>query len=187
MYTTASQLWTASDSLRRGLISRVERYAALTIPKVLLPPGYNSDATDESHDYQSLGAQAVNHISNKLMLAMFAPSRPFAKLQPGPRAKKQAELMKLTETQLESILANGEREAIRELDSRGQRPKLFQVMRHLVVAGNVLLNLEQRGMRVIGLKNYVVKRNIWNSLGRWPRESSSRIASRSPLAKMLSS
>lgn len=164
MYTTASQLWTASDSLRRGLISRVERYAALTIPKVLLPTGYNSDATDESHDYQSLGAQAVNHISNKLMLAMFAPSRPFAKLMPGPRAKKQAELMKLTETQLESILANGEREAIRELDSRGQRPKLFQVMRHLVVAGNVLLNLEQRGMRVIGLKNYVVKRNIWGEV-----------------------
>ena len=150
--------------MRSGLLRRVERYAALTIPKVCLPQGYDSDSTDESHDYQSLGAQAVNHISNKLMLAMFAPSRPFAKLQPGPKAKKQAALMKLTETQLESFLANGEREAIRELDSRGQRPKLFQVMRHLVVAGNVLLNLEQRGMRVIGLKNYVVKRNIWGEV-----------------------
>ena len=154
----------ACSGQRTGLITRVERYAALTIPKVCHPDNYDSDSTDESHDYQSIGAQAVNHLSNKLMLAMFAPSRPFAKLQAGAKAKKQAEAMKLTETQLEGILANGERQAIKELDARGQRPKLFAVMRHLVVAGNVLLVLEKRGMRVIGLKNYVVKRNIWGEV-----------------------
>ena len=164
MFNSASELWTACSGQRTGLITRVERYAALTIPKVCYPDNYDSDNTDESHDYQSIGAQAVNHLSNKLMLAMFAPSRPFAKLQAGPKAKKQAEAMKLTETQLEGILANGERQAIKELDARGQRPKLFAVMRHLVVAGNVLLVLEKRGMRVIGLKNYVVKRNIWGEV-----------------------
>ena len=164
MFNSASELWMACSGQRTGLVTRVERYAALTIPKVCYPDNYDSDNTDESHDYQSIGAQAVNHLSNKLMLAMFAPSRPFAKLQAGPKAKKQAEAMKLTETQLEGILANGERQAIKELDSRGQRPKLFAVMRHLVVAGNVLLVLEKRGMRVIGLKNYVVKRNIWGEV-----------------------
>lgn len=164
MYRSASDLWTACSGLRTGLLSRVERYAALTIPKVCYPDNHDSDNTDESHDYQSIGAQAVNHLSNKLMLAMFAPSRPFAKLQAGAKAKKQAQAMKLSETQLESILANGERQAIKELDSRGQRPKLFAVMRHLVVAGNVLLVLEKRGLRVIGLKNYVVKRNVWGEV-----------------------
>ena len=164
MFNSASELWMACSGQRTGLITRVERYAALTIPKVCYPDNYDSDSTDESHDYQSIGAQAVNHLSNKLMLAMFAPSRPFAKLQAGAKAKKQAEAMKLTETQLEGILANGERQAIKELDARGQRPKLFAVMRHLVVAGNVLLVLEKRGMRVIGLKNYVVKRNIWGEV-----------------------
>lgn len=164
MYRSASELWQACSSLRTGLLLRVERYAALTIPKVCLPTNFDHDNTDQSHDYQSIGAQAVNHLSNKLMLAMFAPSRPFAKLQAGPKAKKQAQAMKLTETQLEGILANGEREAIKELDSRGQRPKLFQVMRHLVVTGNALLVLDKKGMRVIGLRNYVVKRNIWGEV-----------------------
>ena len=164
MYRSASELWQACSGQRTGLLTRVERYAALTIPKVCYPDNFDSDNTDESHDYQSIGAQAVNHLSNKLMLAMFAPSRPFAKLQAGPKAKKQAQAMKLTETQLEGILANGERQAIKELDSRGQRPKLFSVMRHLVVAGNALLVLEKRGMRVIGLKKYVVKRNIWGEV-----------------------
>lgn len=164
MYRSASDLWQSCDGLRTGLLRRVERYAALTIPKVCYPDGYNSDSTDESHDYQSIGAQATNHLSNKLMLAMFAPSRPFAKLKPGSKAQAQANKLKLTAVQLNSILAKGERDAVAALDNKGQRPKLFQVMRHLIVAGNCLLILEKKGLRVLGLKKYVVKRNIWGQV-----------------------
>lgn len=161
MYKTASELWTSCHSLRSGLITRVERYAALTIPKICYPEGYNSISTDESHDYQSIGAQAVNHLTNKLMLAMFAPSRPFAKLQAGDKTKQQAAAAGITDVEIEDILAVGERKAIAELDKRAQRPKLNQLMRHLIVAGNALLFLDKKGMRIFGLKNYVVKRNIW--------------------------
>lgn len=160
MYRSASELWTACEGKRTGLMRRVERYAALTIPKVCYPDNYDSDNTDESHDYQSIGAQAANHLSNKLMLAMFAPSRPFAKLKPGPKAKQQAQAMRLSEVQLQSFLANGEREAVAHLDNSGSRPKLFQVMRHLIITGNCLLCFEKDGLRVLGLKRYVVKRNI---------------------------
>jgi hypothetical protein len=159
-YNTASQAWAAMDGLRQSLITRIENYASLTIPKVCLPSGYDHNATDESQDYQSLGAQAVNHLCNKLMLSMFAPSRPFAKLVAGTKTQELAAKMQMTDIQLQSILANGEREAIKELDNKGQRPKLFQVMRHLVVAGNVLLILEKGMLRTIGIKNFVVKRNM---------------------------
>lgn len=160
MYRSASDIWLACDGKRSGMLTRIERYASLTIPKVCYPQDFDVLNTDDSHDYQSIGAQAVNHLSNKLMLAMFAPSRPFAKLRPGPKARAQANKMKLTEIQLASFLANGERQAIAELDNKGQRPKLFQVMRHLVVAGNCLLILCKDSLRVIGLKNYVVKRDV---------------------------
>lgn len=159
-YTTASAMWSSCDSIRQPMLTRVERYAQLTIPKVCYPTGYNQLSSDDSHDYQSAGAQAVNHLCNKLMLAMFAPSRPFLKLQPGKKAKAQAAGMQLTETQLGAILAQGEREAIAELDRRAQRPKLFQIMRHLVIAGNVLIFLGKEEIRVIGLRNFIVKRNI---------------------------
>lgn len=164
MYHSASELWTACHGLRSGMLTRIERYAALTIRKVCYPDNFDVISTDDTHDYQSVGAQAVNHLCNKLMLAMFAPSRPFAKLKAGKRAAAQANKMRLTDVQLNAILAAGERQAVAELDNRGQRPKLFQVMRHLVVAGNCLLVLDKRGMRVIGLKNYVVKRNIWGEV-----------------------
>lgn len=164
MYRSAADLWTTCEGLRTGLMSRIERYAALTIPKVCYPSGYNSDTANESHDYQSIGAQATNHLSNKLMLAMFAPSRPFAKLQAGQKAKGQAAAMQLTEVQLNSILAKGERDAVAALDNKGQRPKLFQVMRHLVVTGNALLELGKNSLRVLGLKKYVVKRNVFGEV-----------------------
>ncbi len=160
MFRSASEVWMACDGKRNGLIRRVERYAALTVPKVCYPDSFDSDNTDESHDYQSIGAQAVNHLSNKLMLAMFAPSRPFAKLVAGDKAKKEAAAMRVTDVQLQSILANGERQAVAELDNSGQRPKLFQVMRHLIVSGNALLVLEKDSIRTLGLKKFVVKRNI---------------------------
>jgi hypothetical protein len=153
-------MWAACDGLRQSLLTRVERYASLTIPKVLLPLGVNHEATDITHDYQSIGAQATNHVVNKLMLALFAPSRPFVKLVVGNKTKAQLAKLQLTETQLDSILANGERQAVRELDVRAQRPKLYQTIRHLVVAGNVVLDLHKDGMRAIGLRNFVVKRNI---------------------------
>ena len=157
-------MWTALDSLRSGLITRIERYAALTIPKVCLPSGFDEISAEQSHDYQSLGAQAVNHLCNKLMLAMFAPSRPFAKVIPGKRAKAAAAAANLTDTQLDQILAAGERQAIKELDSRGQRPKLYRLLRHIVVAGNALLVLTSKGLRVIAIRNYVVKRDIWGDV-----------------------
>lgn len=159
-YRSASDLWHKCESLRTGLMTRVERYAALTIPKVCYPEGYQSDNTDESHDYQSIGAQATNHLSNKLMMAMFAPTKPFAKLKAGKKALDQIAQLRMTKVQLDSILAKGERDAVAALDDKGQRPKLFQTCRHLVVAGNCLLVLEKGSLRVLGLRKYVVKRNI---------------------------
>lgn len=159
-YRSASELWERCDSLRTGLLRRVERYAALTIPKVCYPINFQSDSADESHDYQSIGAQSVNHLSNKLMMAMFAPTRPFAKLKAGKKALAQTNQLGLTEIQLNSILAKGERDAVAALDDKGQRPKLFQTCRHLVVAGNCLLILEKDSLRVLGIRKYVVKRNI---------------------------
>ncbi len=156
---TPANFWVKASSIADNIIDRVERYAALTIPKVCLPEGLDESNTDQSHDYQSIGAQAVNHVVNKLMLALFAPSRPFIKLVADKKVKLQAEQQGLTDIQLNEILANGEREAVKELDARAQRPKLYQLLRHLVVSGNVLLVLGKKSMRVMGLKYYRVKRD----------------------------
>ena len=157
-FETAGQVWARLSGLKQPLMTRVERYAELTIPKVCLPDGFNVESMDQSHDYQSLGAQAVNHVVNKLMIAMFAPSRPFFKVQEGAATKKQAAAAGLTDVQLGEILAKMERDSVKALDGKGQRPKLYQVNRHLVVTGNCLLVTDKDRLRVQGLRYYCVKR-----------------------------
>lgn len=159
-----SQVWTRLSARKNGLMTRVERYAALTIPKVCLPNGFDIESMPQSHDYQSLGAQAVNHVVNKLMIAMFAPSRPFFKVQEGKATKQKAAEAGLTDVQLGEVLAKMERDSVKALDGKGQRPKLYQVNRHLVVTGNCLLVTDKERLRVMGLRYYCVKRTAEGDL-----------------------
>lgn len=155
---TASACWERLNGVKQPLMRRIERYASLTIPKICLPDGFNSESTDQTHDFQSIGAQAVNHVTNKLMLALFGPTRPFFKVQPTTEAKKEFAAQGVDELSISPALANMERAAVQELDARAQRPKLYTAVRHLVITGNVLLCLHKDELRIMGMKYFCVKR-----------------------------
>lgn len=163
MYETAEQCWQRLSGIKQPLLTRTERYAALTIPKICLPEGFNAESVDQTHDYQSIGAQAVNHLTNKVMLALFAPSRPFFRVGAGQKTEKALVEAGAKPEDVATILAQLEREAVKELDARGQRPKLYATIKHLIIAGNVLLVLEDESLRVMGLRYFCVKRD---SMGR---------------------
>lgn len=155
----ASGRWNQLDGLRRGFINRCETYAHYTLPKICTPSGYDQNTSELMHDFQAVGAQAVNHLANKIMLALFAPSRPFFRLDASRELKAELEQAGVSEQQLVEILALGEKEAVSELDKLAMRPKLFEAVKHLIVTGNVLLDLSEDDARVIGLKKYVVRRS----------------------------
>lgn len=156
---TASGRWTQLDSDRQSFITRCEKYSAFTIPKICLPEGYNQESDELMHDYQSVGAQAVNHLSNKLMLALFAPSRPFFRLDPSDKMKATMMQAGIDEEEITNKLATAEQQAVRELDRRSIRPKMYDAMKHIIITGNALLVMEDDSMRVLGIKNYCVKRD----------------------------
>lgn len=147
------------EAIKRPLLIRCENYASLTIPKICLPEGFNPESTDQTHDYQSIGAQAVNNVTNKLMLAMFAPSRPFFKAKVGPKTKKRVD-EKGMNVDVDTALSKIEKDAVSKLEELAQRPKLYAGMRHLVITGNALLCLEPKILRIMGLKYYCVKRTV---------------------------
>lgn len=159
MFKSASACWTQLDSTRTSLMTRLERYAALTIPKLNLPNGFNVESTDQTHDYQSIGAQAVNHLTNKIMLALFAPSRPFFRVSTGKNTQADMAAAGVPPEDVANILAKFERDAVAELDGRGQRPKLYTLIKHLIVNGNVLMVLEDEAIRVMSVKYWCVKRD----------------------------
>lgn len=149
------------DGLRRGFLNRCEKYAAFTHPRLMTEEGYAQATTELAHDWQSVGAQATNHLVNKLMLALFAPSRPFFRLEADAKWKAQAVQQGIDEALIDAALSKAERDAVRELDTRPLRPKLYQLLMNLVVMGNVLFYLPRKDKeeaRVFGLKNFVCRR-----------------------------
>lgn len=159
---TPSGEWARLNGLRQGMILRCEKYAGFTLPRLCTPTGHNPQTEDLSHDWQSVGAQAVNHVVNKLVLALYAPSRPFFRLEADAKWKAEVIGQGVPENVIDEALAKAEQEAVKELDRRGTiRPKLYQALSQLVVLGNTLVYLpEKKGedMRVFGIKHFVVRR-----------------------------
>lgn len=151
--------YTRLSGLRGPFITRCERYARFTLPRLCLPGGATELSNELSHDFQAVGAQVANHISNRLMLTMFAPSRPFIRLSLPPD-----ELAKLASTvgeeQVEAALAEGEQRAVKQMDNEdGFRAQLYEALLNLVVLGNVALHLPKNGTSTVhGIKSYVIRR-----------------------------
>lgn len=157
--TTPSSRWSTLDGLRTAFIDRCERYSRLTLRKIC--PDVNYDQINDSNqlDWQSVGATAVNHMANRMMLSMFAPSRPNFRLDPTPKLLAEAEENGMTAEDLASLLSEAEHKASRVLDKKKARPKLYETMKHLIVTGNALLRRDGP-LRVLGVKKYCVKRSI---------------------------
>lgn len=147
------------EGLRAAFMTRCEKYAGYTLPRLCLPKGADEINTEIVHDYQAVGAQASNHIANRLMLTMFAPSRPFIRLTMLAAAIQEL-TANLKEEQIEAALAEGEQRAVKEMDNQeGFRAQLYEVLLNLTVLGNVCLHLPKKDeATVFGLRQYVVRR-----------------------------
>ncbi len=156
---TAPSRWLQLEAARSGFIRRCELYASYTLPKLCLPTNYKQDTDELSHDFQAVGAQSVNHLANKIMLAGFAPSRPFFRMDASMETQGQMQEVGVPTQEITDELAKAEKAAVRQLDSIAARPKLFEVIKNLIVIGNVLLCLEKGSLRVIGIKKYAVRRS----------------------------
>lgn len=153
--------WSQLDGERQAFLRRLELYAAYTLPKLCPPIGYNQNSDELSHDFQSVGAQSANHLANKLMLALFAPSRPFFRADPDPANQKEIDKLGVPAEKVTEMLAAAEKAAVNELDRMAIRPKLYEAIKHLIVLGNTLLCLDEdeKTARVIGIKKYCVRRS----------------------------
>lgn len=157
---TAPQEWTALDARRTGQLDKVERLAEVTLPHVCTDDNYDSGQDALTNGTTSLGAQAVTHLINKLVMAMF-PNRPFYRL-----AIAEAEARQLVNDlgvpmdQLTDLLAQAERDSVLQLEMTGSRNIIYEIITHLVVAGDVMLDLsDKEELAAIPIREYCVRRD----------------------------
>lgn len=161
MTTSAKAEFTRLDGLRRAYLTRAEKHANFTLARVCPPENYDVNRDSLTNDFQSVGAQCTNHIVNRLMLTMFAPSRPFLRLAVDTALLQEMVSQGMAPTAIDEALAEGEQAAVKELDNRPLRPKLYELMTNLVVIGDGVLYLPRKDpddAGVFNIRDYVLQR-----------------------------
>lgn len=149
------------DGEKSSLLTRSERFAGWTLPQVF-PLDVGSEGEEFQLDFQSIGARATNHLANKLTLALFAPSRPFFKLEAEPVFAAQLAEQGFDESMQRTAFAKAERNAMKKMMQRGTRVSMPYAMKLLIITGNALKYFPIKGgkAQVYNLRDYGVVRDL---------------------------
>lgn len=153
---SAQKLYMQLTSDRAPYLERARACAKYTIPALMVAEG-SSGASALYKPFQSIGARCVNNLSSKLLLTLIAPTRRFYRLKPTPDAERK--MNPDDRPALELALSKIEEAILRGIEKRGVRSRLFEALRQLVVAGNVLVHVDKKTTRVFPLHQFVVRRD----------------------------
>lgn len=164
---TAEQRYESLAGARDVFLQRARQSAALTIPG-LVPPAGASAATVYETPFQSVGARGVNNLASKLLLALLPPGSAFFRLTlddfvvEALAAKAGGEQEgQDARAEFEKALGSIERAITTRMEQTGARTSVFEGLKQLLVAGNVLVHVLENGrLKLHFLDSYVVKRDL---------------------------
>ena len=161
-YGSLKSFYDACTGERDSFLRRARDSAALTIP-YLVPPDSNTNSTTYTTPFQGVGARGVNNLSSKLLLALLPPNSPFFRLVIDKYEFEKAsegQADPALKTELEKALAEIERAVQAEVETSAIRVGVFEALKQLIVAGNVLLYIpDEGGLRVFNLDRYITHRD----------------------------
>lgn len=147
------------SSTRTTYLERAREAAKLTIPS-LVPDSGHSSATKLYTPYQGVGARGVNNLASKLLLSLLPPNAPFFAMRLDDFTIQELAQTDGARAKVDEALNKYERAVMTEIENSGMRSPIFEALKQLIVAGNVLLYLPpEGGARVFPLSRYVVKRD----------------------------
>jgi hypothetical protein len=169
--------WTELDNKRSSVLHNCEEYASWTLPYVFPPIGANNQNVELQASKDSIGAQAVNHLANKVVSTLFPGQRLFFRLKvdakttkiikaalsaeaQGDTAQAQAELQRALDAADTELLAV-EKEANEYLDMVAYRPVAVNAAKLLIITGNALMfHPKDKPVQCYSLRDYCVVRDI---------------------------
>jgi len=141
---------------REPFLSRGRACAELTIPHILPPEGHEGTNTFLS-PYQSVGAQGVNNLASKILLALLPDNEPFFRFKADALDMEEAGL---SIAEGEVALAAMEEAVMDEIENKAIRVPVFEAIKQLLVSGNCLVfKTKKEGLKVFRLDRYVVCRD----------------------------
>ena len=154
---TAKSRYDDLVSDRTQFLDSAEEAARLTLPYLIRQDDSQKGMRVLSTPWQSVGSKGVVTLASKLMLALLPPQTSFFKLQvddsnlgqlpPGFRSEMDLAFAKIERTIMDSIAASDDRVVV------------HQALKHLVVAGNVLVFMGKEGLKLYPLNRYAIERD----------------------------
>ena len=157
--TSIHQRYEKLETERTPFLTRARECSKLTLPTLVPDSGHSSSSTFDT-PFQGIGARGVNNLASKLLLALVPPNSPFFRLTVDDFKLQELTQQEGARAEVEEALSSIERAVMSEIESSSVRIATFEALKHLLVAGNVLLYLpEKGGMRVFHMDRYVIKRD----------------------------
>lgn len=162
--TSIRQRYEKLETERNPFLMRARDCSKLTLPS-LIPEDGHSSSTKFATPFQGIGARGVNNLASKLLLALVPPNSPFFRLTVDDFKLQELTQQEGARAEVEEALSSIERAVMSEIESSSVRIAAFEALKHLLVAGNVLLYLPEKegGMRVFHMDRYVIKRDPMGS------------------------
>lgn len=130
----------------------------LTLP-ALIPPSGKTHGSRLRRGYSNFGARCVNSLASKLLLAVLPARQSFFRLRAEDRLVKQLGSEK-ARTAVEAALGGMESVIQMDIETTPTRTPTGEALKHLIVAGNVLVFLKpEGGVKTYPLHSYVCSRD----------------------------
>ena len=155
---TAAARYKALVIDREHFATRADECAKLTIPTLFIKDQTAARNMDIKDPEQSVGTQGINTMAAKMVLALFPSGVPFFKYGidevGGP-----ANLDKDARRAAMKGLGRLERQIMRDIENTGDINAFNEVVKHLLIVGNVCLFVSEKTVRIYNLNKYVVRRD----------------------------
>ena len=156
---TAKARYDALSSDRSQFLNIAEQATKLTLPYLVRgEEEHNGGARNLTTPWQSVGAKGVVTLASKLMLALLPPQTSFFKLQLDENAL-QGQVPPEMRSELDLSFAKIERTILESIAASSDRVIIHQALKHLIVAGNVLVFMGESGLKMFPLNRYVLERD----------------------------
>jgi len=146
------------DGDRITTLNKARDCSKLTIPSVL-PEASFTEQTRLPDTFNSLGARAVNNLSNKLLLGLLPPNSAFFRLKTTDDEQAQVEEQDGMDAEIEAQLSKLETRIMGKIEASGMRPIVHQAFVNLIVTGNAALLYDEGKMNLYKIDSYVVVRD----------------------------
>lgn len=154
-------------NIRSTINDQAEDYAGWTLPYLFTDEDEN---TEQQHDFQSVGAQAVNHLANKMAKTLFPTGRPFFRMDLSKKQRESLEAQGLRTELIDTLLSGAEKESMKKMATAKMRSAILAALKNLIVIGNSLMYFPKdtgtRTVQVYNFRDFVIERDVSGNMKR---------------------